>query len=85
MNYKVGDVVRIKSREWIDAQEKDADGHINCPDDGNYSMTPAMREFAGRSASVVGEMEDGSYELDITGDWYMWEPWMFEEIEEEAV
>jgi hypothetical protein len=32
MKYEVGDVVRIRSREWIDAQEKDEDGRICRPD-----------------------------------------------------
>jgi hypothetical protein len=77
-NHKVGDTVRIRSKEWIDAQEKDADGDI-LPD-GAISFTCGMYKFAGRTAKIVmvDESDSSYYALDIDGKTYNWQDYMFD-------
>jgi hypothetical protein len=72
MKYKVGDKVRIRSKEWIDAQEKDEDGDIGW-------FVQHMFPFAGRVATVI-EIRDGGYRLNVDGadGHYTWEDQMFD-------
>ncbi|MDR1249014.1 MAG: hypothetical protein LBK63_06900 [Treponema sp.] len=75
MNYKVGDTVRIQSKEWMDTQEKDEDGFI-CKD-GNQPITTEMQEYAGKVAKIM-QLEPEGYVLNIdNGDW-VWDDFMFD-------
>jgi hypothetical protein len=69
VKHKAGDVVRIRSKEWIDAQEKDGDGGIPLPDGYFFSMM--MQGYYGRIAKVLRVVND-RYELDIDDTAHYW-------------
>lgn len=72
MKYKVGDKVRIKSRDWYDAN-KDEDGNIFL--NGLLFIKP-MAEYLGKEAVIkgVGVLFNGriAYKLDIDGEEFGW-------------
>jgi hypothetical protein len=72
MKYKVGDTVRIQSREWIDAQEKSGSGSI-----GVFCI--GMKKYAGKTAVItkVGGNND-IYQLDVDDEFYFWCDEMFD-------
>jgi hypothetical protein len=75
MKYNVGDVVRVKSREWYEAN-KDKLGSI---DFGIVSFTSCMLKYCGVSA-VVSAVEAFFYKLEGI------EPWVFtDEMLEDAL
>lgn len=75
MKYKVGDKVKIKSREWFDAQDKDEDDNVCI--EGKESFVEYMAEYCGQTATVIRVVKN-FYVLDIDdGDW-CWQDWMFE-------
>jgi hypothetical protein len=74
MKYEVGDTVRIRSREWIDAQEKDKYGDI---DKDGICFVPEMLCYAGRIASIMAVFSDGYFRIDID-DNFKWADWMFD-------
>lgn len=76
---KVGDTVKIKSKEWIDAQPKDSAGDIDMH--GIYFVTD-MFKHAGREAKITKVTMYKNvqyYEIDIDEDGYDWSPEMFED------
>jgi hypothetical protein len=74
MNHKAGDTVRIRSREWIDAQEKDEDGDIM----RDTVFLHKMFQYAGKLAVITYVHTDDTYSLDIDGGYYWWADWMFD-------
>ena len=74
MKHKVGDTVRIKSREWWDAQPKNSCGSVKC---GENFFTYNMTELCGQYAKIVGY--SNSYDLNIDNSKYGWTDEMFEE------
>jgi hypothetical protein len=77
MKRVVGETVRIRSKEWMDEQEKTPTGCIDCPDGSNVDMLAAMQRFAGKTAKIV-DMNGSSYTLDIDDRIFFWEDWMFD-------
>jgi hypothetical protein len=80
MKYKVGDAVRIRSKEWFDAQEKDEDGYIK--KDG-LLFVPNMLRYAGQIARITRVSQRGNFNLDINdgsdgSTEYAWAEWMFD-------
>ena len=78
---KVGDSVKIKSKEWIDAQPKNDDGDI---DFGDILFVVDMFELAGREAKITRVSDwNGSpyYEIDIDEDNFDWTDEMFEDAD----
>ncbi|MDR0656552.1 MAG: hypothetical protein LBG22_09595 [Treponema sp.] len=80
MKYKAGDTVRIRSKEWIDAQEKNANGYILGPPHASYYMSGPMQDLASKTAKIFSVRYD-YYRLDIdeideTNSF--WEDWMFD-------
>jgi hypothetical protein len=74
MTRKVGERVRIRPKEWIDAQEKDKDGGLA----GEYSAFAAsMFKYAGKEAVILSAC-NGRYELDIDDGYWFWDDWMFD-------
>lgn len=57
MKYKVGDKVRIKSKEWWDAQPKNESGDVDC---GADTFTDVMTWLCGKIVEIS----------DILGDVY---------------
>ena len=78
---KIGDSVKIKSKEWIDAQPKDSAGDIKMK--GVYFVTE-MFQHAGREARItkVNVSANGPYyEIDIDEDDFDWTDEMFEDAD----
>jgi hypothetical protein len=81
--YKVGDRVRIRSKEWIDTQPKNRFRSI---DHGIYCLSIDMQDYAGKDAYItrvnnLGSSYGGgfSYSLSTDDGCYNWESWMFED------
>jgi hypothetical protein len=64
MKYKAGDRVRIRSKEWIDAQEKGWNGAIG-------GFVKDMFQYAGMEA-VIQRVRNGWYVLDIDDREWNW-------------
>ena len=82
---KVGDKVRVKSKEWFDAQEKDSDGDIllrELTPDGHY-FTEEMKEHCGEEFYITGieDRESVPY-YKFRNSSFSWEFWMFDLIED---
>jgi hypothetical protein len=73
MKHKVGDIVRIQSQEWIDAQEKKG---ADCWNKWPY-FTEGMRQFAGCTAKITAVDED-HYHTDLLDPGWLWVDWMFD-------
>jgi hypothetical protein len=76
MKHKVGDTVRIRSKEWMDAQGKDSDGDIiimgNC-------LSRHVIEYAGQTARITYvDVEDKICKLNIDDGCYWWQDWVFD-------
>lgn len=74
MIYKVGDKVRIKSINWYNEQSNE-DGVI---DAGGVYLTPSMKEFCGRCATITENIIGNTYKIrEDRGEW-LWSAEMFE-------
>jgi hypothetical protein len=88
MKNKVGDTVRIQSREWIEAQEKIKIRYIdglegNCirgrEDNHGGLMEPYHFKYAGRLAKITAFSDTlNYYRLDIDDGQWFWGDWMFD-------
>jgi hypothetical protein len=74
MKYEVGDVVRIQSKEWFDAQEKNEEGNIY---KDNISFVEDMLRYAGKIAKIEKLTVAGYFRLD-SDIGYDWADWMFD-------
>lgn len=74
MKYKVGDKVKIKSKEWYD-KEKDEDGCVKRND--IYFMN-AMSIYCGRHA-VIKSIGLDTYDIDSDGGSFLWTDEMLED------
>lgn len=68
MKYKVGDKVKVKSKEWYDAN-KDDYGYIYFLDD--------MAEYCGLVANILS-VNERYYEIDLDDKVFGWTDEMFE-------
>jgi hypothetical protein len=77
--YRVGDKVRIQSKEWFAAQGADA-GNI-LPKSCDRAAFNAMLRYAGEEAKIIRIDGEGSpkerYKLDIDDERFFWESGMF--------
>jgi hypothetical protein len=83
MKHKVGDTVRIRSKEWIDAQERDEHWDISLSSCGKQCLffIAEMEEYAGKEARILrtnSNATDDWYKLDIDNKFYNWQDWMFD-------
>jgi hypothetical protein len=77
LKHKVGDTVRIRSWEWIDAQEKDQDGDIHFR--GGPIFFSEMFWYAGKIAEITNVSESGDrYRLDVDNGKWWWINKMFD-------
>ncbi|MDR0639230.1 MAG: hypothetical protein LBG27_10110 [Spirochaetaceae bacterium] len=67
MKHKVGDPVRIRSKEWMDAHGK------NKP-----PFVPDMFDYAGQISTITMVDDDETYKLAVDGEEYWWKDWMFD-------
>ena len=79
MKYKVGDKVRVHTKEWFDKNCSknyiDAFEH----EDGNNNFVSSMTEFCGQEVTIKQICFDNYTILEDDGYWY-WEDWMFEDM-----
>ena len=73
MKYKVGDKVRIKSKEWWDAQPKNEHGNVRC---GSDTFTDTMICMCGKVVEITDVLED-TYFIKEYG--YNWTDEMFDD------
>lgn len=73
MKYKVGDKVRIKSKEWWDAQPKNEHGDVRC---GSDTFTDTMICMCGKVVEITDVLED-TYFIKEYG--YNWTDEMFDD------
>lgn len=74
---KVGDRVKIKSREWYE-KWKDEDEDVNFPSLPNF-FAKGMKEYCGKIVTISDEVDSG---FKVRGDdkSYVWLPEFFEEV-----
>ena len=75
MKHKVGDTVRIKSREWWDAQPKNEYGYVNC---GLCYFMNEMVQYCGRVTKII-KIEGKEYFINIDYQRWYWTDEMFED------
>ena len=83
MKHNVGDVVRIKSKEWYE-KNRDEDGNIRNKIQSKAGFTTQMSEFCGMVAIIV-EVFENSYYIDIDGYNFFLDDYMFEDSIEEPL
>lgn len=74
--HKVGDKVRVKSKEWWDEQQKDEFYSVQC---GENVFTKDMVKYCGLEAEIKFSYKH-SYCLDIDNRKYFWTDEMLEDI-----
>lgn len=76
MKHKVGDKVRIKSKEWYDANKKE-NGAVD-ESKSLYSFVEPMSKYLGMQAHIT-EIKGESYSIDLDRNRHYWYDWMFED------
>lgn len=76
MKHKVGDIVKIKSREWYN-ENKEKDGVVRLKE---QPFARSMSEYLGKTAKIM-EIKTSKlwYGLDIDEQWWNWTDEMFED------
>jgi hypothetical protein len=74
MRYKVGDKVRIKSKEWYE-KNKDKYGNVNIPLLFNYKMS----YYCGEITKITKIEKDKYYRIYLDGERWVWSDEMFDE------
>ena len=77
--YKVGDMVRIKSLEWYN---KNKDPHQNIQVTGELTFLSSMSKYCGKVARVTHKTAC-SYRINIDNGLLYWSSYMFEDIKSE--
>ena len=80
--YKVGDKVRIKPKEWFDSQPKDRDGDIPSPNEKGLYFTTKMSNFCGE-VFTIESIDDFCIYLEENNEG--WKPWMFDLVDEDKI
>ena len=76
MKFKVGDKVRIKSKDWYE-KNRDYSGYILLPLYVVFNYL--MSKHCGEIATITEILEDSEYKIDIDKDNFNWTDEMFEE------
>lgn len=71
---KVGDTVRIKSREWYD-NNKNEQGYVDLP---LALFLPVMAQLCGKIATITYIVGDGTFKINLDGGRYWWSAEMIE-------
>ena len=76
MKHKVGDIVKIKSREWYN-ENKEKDGVVRLKE---QLFAQGMSEYLGKTAKIM-EIKTSKlwYGLDFDEQWWNWTDEMFED------
>lgn len=73
MKYKVGDKVRIKSKEWYE-ENRNTYGDV---DNDSAVFNSSMAKYCGKEATIICIKTD-EYYIDIDGRTWKWVDWMFD-------
>lgn len=80
MKHKVGDKVRIKSREWYDMNKSMFLDIENTRIKDSLLFTKEMSQYCGKEAKISSYVnQDFGYKLDIDKGYFSWQDWMFED------
>lgn len=77
MKHKVGDKVRIKSKEWWDAQPKDEYGSVEC---GKDTFTDYMTCMCGKIVEIKDILDTSCDLYSIKEHWANWTDEMFDDL-----
>jgi hypothetical protein len=79
MKYEVGDKVRIRPKEWFDAQPKTGlIGAIVSPDGTGVVIGVEMFKYAGMEATITGVPQVSAYSLSVDEGFWAWPEWAFD-------
>lgn len=87
MEYKIGDKVLIKSREWYGKNKSGEEGNKVSFGEGKLAFISGMAKYCGDEMTVLGiqlsgEYRGTAYEMEEDRGRYLWSEEMFEPIEE---
>jgi hypothetical protein len=77
--YKIGDKVRVRSKEWIDAQKKNDYGYILAPKGCAMDMLTTQQAHAGEVTEILCVDVDGTYRISADNADLWWAEWMFDD------
>lgn len=80
--YKVGDKVRIKSKEWYNSQPKDKDRDIIPPEGYLLYFFRSMQMYCGE-VYTIESISTNDHLINFKEDNRSWESWMFDPVDEE--
>lgn len=76
---KVGDKVRIKSKEWFDAQPKDSSGDVLIHSKSGWIFfNKMMSEICGRLVTISTILHNGRFRISDNNDPWQWTEEMFD-------
>ena len=78
---KVGDKVRIKSKEWFDSQYKSNREDIEPPEEYNRPFFDFMEQYCGNICTIKYIYSNNAIKFNENDE--DWESWMFDLVEEE--
>lgn len=78
MKYKVGDKVKVRSKEWWDAQPKNAYGNVKC---GSEVFVEGMTYMCGKTVTISA-IRSNTYR--IGDEAFYWTDEMFEGLVEDS-
>lgn len=79
MKYKVGDKVRVHSKEWFRTNCSKNYIGVFVHEDGNNTFVSGMEKFCEQEVTIKQTVLDNYNILEDEGQWY-WEDWMFEDV-----
>lgn len=79
MKYKVGDKVKVHSKEWFRTNCSKNYIGVFVHEDGNNTFVSGMEKFCEQEVTIKQTVLDDYNILEDEGQWY-WEDWMFEDM-----
>lgn len=81
--YKVGDKVRIKSKEWFDSQYKSNREDIEPPEEYNRPFFDFMEQYCGNICTIKYIYSNNVIKFNENDE--AWESWMFDLVDEDKI
>jgi hypothetical protein len=78
MSLKIGDKIRVHTKEWMNTLTKDRSGNIRYGD-LKGTLTPVMQGYAGKIVTIGHKNFSGSYRI-VENRSESWREWMFEDF-----
>ena len=80
---KVGDKIRIKSKEWFDSQDKTVLGSITPPKGQAAFFVYEMSKYCGGICTIKAVVPHSNNTVKVDENPYNWGTWMFDLVDEE--